>query len=786
MTAAEQIAAEQHHLDRAHRRRDAELAELEQRRTAALARDARSATDLDERDAEVRRLGARLTALMHAESTLCFGRLDREDGLRVHIGPVGLRDGDERLVIDWRAPAAAAFYAATARSPQGLLRRRHITLEGRRVIRVDDDLLGGTDGSERPGGDAAAGAGESELVGEGALLRALGSSRDGRMHQAVATLQAEQDAIIRAPRRGTLVVQGAPGTGKTVVALHRAAYLLYSALEVVRRGVLIIGPNSRFLGYIGDVLPALGETNVVTSTIEGLLPDLGPTRPADRTLQRLLGDEALAGALDAFLTGLQGASAATGHPVRWDGEEHLLDPEVVARCADRAQKHSRHHNIAREHFRELILEELTDRVAAADAAMLEDVEEGFEDVLRGVDAALDRGSDALMPVQEGRDAEAEQALARRQLRTELEADASVTADLEELWPHLSPEEAVTRFLREGLDRDAPPRPGTAEPTAPRWSADERAQLAASVEAGWTDAHVPLLDEAAELLGLDESEEREAAARAQSREIAHAQRVIAATPGLAGLVSAEDLAERSAATDSRDLATRALADRSWTYGHIIVDEAQELTPMQWRMLARRCPTRSLTVVGDIAQTAAPLETATWADRLSALRTEPRLTELTICYRSPRELVEAVAPLLHELRPDAREIDAVRSTGRPAHLVDGAIDEEEQVISWARSALGAGQRAIITPEPSWVLEALAGQGIAASDDDLRESLVVLPVPAAKGLEFDHVLVHAPDRIEAEHGTAMLYVALTRATSTLVAVQQGSVQRDLGPGWERGPLA
>src|SRR5699024_7578870 len=265
-----------------------------------------------------------------------------------------------------------------------------------------------------------------------------------------------------------------------------------------------------------------------------------------------------------------------------------------------------------------------------------------------------------------------------------------------------------------------------------------------------------------------------------RQLAHAQRVIASTPGLTGRVSAQDLAAQNAEVDTRDLATRALADRSWVYGHVIVDEAQELTPMQWRMLARRCPTRSMTVVGDIAQTSAPLSTTTWVDRLTALRTAPRQEELTICYRSPRELVEAVEPLLRQLRPDARAIDAVRRSGTQPVLADGDLDESEQITDWARSDR-AGQRAIISPRPESVLAALTASGTSASDDDLREDLVVLPPMAAKGLEFDHVLVHDPDRIEAEHGVATLYVALTRATGTLAVAQRGSIERDLGPAWE-----
>ncbi|WP_193105936.1 UvrD-helicase domain-containing protein [Brachybacterium sp. FME24] len=767
MSASEQIAAEQHHIDRAYRSLDAEIAQLDRRRTAALAQSAGDSTALNERDAEVRRLGSRLTALMRAEPNLSFGRIDRTDGLRVHIGPAGVRDGDDRLVIDWRAPAAAPFYAATAREPLGLARRRHLTLDQRTVVRVDDDLFGDA--------DTAGAEGTEDAVGEGALLRALSASRDGRMHDAVATLQAEQDAIVRAPKAGVLVVQGAPGTGKTVVALHRAAYLLYSAPEVLRRGVLIIGPNTRFLNYIGDVLPALGETNVVTSTIEGLLPGLEATAPAEPETARLLGDVAMATAISSFVTALQGASEEDGHVISWDGDQIFLPRGTLELCTDRARKHTQQHNVAREVFRELILDELTSRVEQADSDLLAEVDTGFEDLVGKLDAALAKNSDALMPMSEGHDPDGEQALERRRLRAELAADVTVQRDLEELWPHLTPDGAVTRLLRDGLDAQ----------TAPHLDEEERRLLAQSAEEPWTDAHVALLDEAAEILGEDDSDQVATAERAHQQQVAHAQRVIASTPGLAGLVSAQDLAERNTESDTRDLATRALADRSWTYGHVIVDEAQELTPMQWRMLARRCPVRSMTVVGDIAQTSAELASRTWSDRLAALRTTPRLEELTICYRSPRELVEAVEPLLRTLRPDAREIDAVRSAGTRPVIVDGDLDDAEQVLQWARGEHGPGQRVIITPAPQRLLAMLADQGIEASAEDLREPLVVLPPVAVKGLEFDHVLVHDPDRVADEDGLATLYVALTRATGTLTLIQSGPLTLELGAAWERRTL-
>lgn len=759
----DQLAVEQQHVDRVYDRLDVELTQLAERESAALGRDAADGVALNERDAEVRRLGARRTALQHAEHGVVFGHLDREDGLSLHLGPVGLRDGDERLVIDWRAPAAEPFYTATARAPQGLRRRRHITIEDRRVVHVDDDLLG----------DAA---GTQGVTGEGALIRALSRSRDGRMREAVATLQAEQDAIVRAPRPGVLVVQGAPGTGKTVVALHRAAYLLYSAPEVLRRGVLVIGPSARFLRYIGDVLPALGETNVVTSTIAGLLPGLDDVGPAAPDVARLLGSATMAETVERFLLSLQGASAPEGCTLTWDGDEVLIPCAVIESALDHARKQHRHHRDARDVFVKRILGELTRIVSDADEALLIEVESGFEAEVGKLDAALATNQDAVGPPQDEEDRAAQKDVAEAQLRAEIAADDGIIQALDDLWPRLTPEEALTRMLREGLD----------ENTAPQLSAHEREILADTAEQPWTAAHVPLLDEAAELLGEEDSDEAAAAETARRRRIDHARRVIASTAGVAGLVSAEDLAERAAEADTRDLATRALADRTWTYGHVIVDEAQELTPMQWRMLARRCPVKSMTVVGDIAQTSADLDTATWEERLTELRTAPRLEELSICYRSPRELVDAVEPLLHELRPEAQPLDAVRYSGNIPLLADGDVDEDEQVTTWAGEARGAETRALLTPEPTRMLALLEAAGIDAAADDLRSPLVVLAPEASKGLEFDHVLVHAPDRIAEQKGLATLYVALTRATATMAVVQRGEVRVDLGAAWNRRPLA
>ena len=243
---------------------------------AALRQDGGTAQSRLDRDAAVFRYGEQLARLDAAEDGLCFGRLDLQTGERRHIGRIGLRDESgegEPLLIDWRAPAARAFYVATAGAPHGVRRRRHIAMRGRRVVGVDDEVL-----------DRGELAGTSGLTGEAALLAALEATRTGRMRDIVGTLQAEQDAIIRSAHSGILVVQGGPGTGKTAVALHRAAYLLYTHRRLAERGVLVVGPNPTFLGYISQVLPGLGETNVLLRTVGELFPGVAarPRRGAAR------------------------------------------------------------------------------------------------------------------------------------------------------------------------------------------------------------------------------------------------------------------------------------------------------------------------------------------------------------------------------------------------------------------------------------------------------------------------------------------------------------------------
>ena len=319
-----------------------------------------------------------------AEDGLCFGRLDLRTGERRHIGRIGLRDESgegEPLLIDWRAPAARAFYVATAGAPHGVRRRRHIIMRGRRVTGLDDEVL-----------DREELAGASGLTGEAALLAALEATRTGRMRDIVGTLQAEQDAIIRSAHSGILVVQGGPGTGKTAVALHRAAYLLYTHRRLAERGVLVVGPSTTFLGYISQVLPGLGETNVLMRTVGELFPGVAADRAEGRLAEEVKGRAVMAGVLAAAVGDRQAAGPAE---IEFGGETLRLDRQVVETAARRARATRLPHNKARPLFQRQIIaalagqyadraRELADRLEADVADVLAEAREAIEADLAGL------------------------------------------------------------------------------------------------------------------------------------------------------------------------------------------------------------------------------------------------------------------------------------------------------------------------------------------------------------------------------------------------------------------
>ncbi|MFG3121736.1 HelD family protein [Streptomyces sp. NPDC048201] len=694
-----------------------------------------------ERDILVAERSGLLAALNAVDGSLCFGRIDLSDGTTHHIGRIGLRrDDTERtpVLIDWRAEVARPFYVATGHTPMGLRRRRHITSEGRTVTALHDEILDLGDDTRT---------GHEDPTGDAVLLAALNSARTGRMNDIVQTIQAEQDDIIRAPHRGVMVVEGGPGTGKTAVALHRAAYLLYEHRELLaRRAVLIVGPNPAFLGYIGEVLPSLGETGVLLATVGELFPGVKATATDTPEAAAVKGRAQMADVLAAVVAERQ-ALPDPVIAVEHDREVLMLDEGLVATARERTRAAKLPHNAAREHFEGHILNTLTDLYAERVGTDPYD------------------GSSLLDPSD------------ITQIRDELAENPEVWDAIDQLWPRITPRRLVADFL--------------AEPDAHLAPKDADA-VRRPVTRAWTVADVPLLDEAAELLGEDDRLARARADRERETQIAYAQGVLDVSyasrtyefddkeeddPESSEVLSAHDIidaerfAERHEEDDHRSAAERAAADRTWAFGHIIVDEAQELSPMAWRLLMRRSPTRSMTLVGDPAQTAEAAGVGSWSDILQPY-VEDRWehTRLGVNYRTPAEIMDLAAAVVRAEQPDFEPPSSVRSTGvRP--WVRDASDDLPGALAEAVAELtpAEGRLAVIAPRALHDTLATRLDGVTAGGPpDLTRNVVLLDPRQAKGLEFDSVLVVDP----AAYGTSDLYVALTRATQRLGVLHTGEV--------------
>ncbi|WP_147919087.1 HelD family protein [Ruania zhangjianzhongii] len=775
--STEVIKHEQQHLDRLYQRVDELRGEASHQLAETLRAPGTDSTALLDRDARISQLEQRTSELARAEQGLCFGRLDRTDGSTSYIGRMGLRSADlDSLVIDWRAPAAADFYTATAASGSDVRLRRHLLTRGRSVVGVNDELLEIDSDGGAPGAQSSSGA-SGEFVGEAALMHALTSERTGRMADIVATLQSEQDAIIRSGPDGMLVVQGGPGTGKTAVALHRTAYLLYSHPTIADRGVLVLGPSPAFLDYIEAVLPSLGETQAVTATLETLLPGVVATRTETAAAAAVKALPLMAEVVTRAVRRQEGSENATA--VTYQGDVYRIGADLLSRCTERARLTGLPHNEARATFTGELLDHLTERVLAGDQQLYDDADRGFEAELATLDAALAKGTDRLPAAVEGAGTEVTGLAAGHEaprIRQELSVDPAVQTLLAELWPELTP-----AALLEELYAD----PAVLAEVAPELDPGQREALRRPAGGGWSSGDVPLLDEAAELLGEDDSA-AESRRRAQHEAgLAYAQQVIAASGGLG--VSAAELADRFTESDTRPLAERAAADRTWAYGHVIVDEAQELTAMQWRMVLRRVPTRSLTVVGDVHQTAAVAGTTAWdelADANPSLAI--RQVELSINYRTPEPMMAAAVDLLRTVEPDALLPECARTAGAPPwvrpsqgefaeDLARAVVDEQHQVADGTFAVVAPHERLV---EIAMIVEAALPGASFGADVDLRAPCVVLTPEQAKGLEFDGVLVADPATIlDGRRGVNGLYVAMTRATQRLGLLCDGPVPPALG---------
>ncbi|MEC5200659.1 DNA helicase IV [Arthrobacter sp. PL16] len=738
--AKAELQGERDYVDGLYRRLDdlrAEKAEqlADVRRTQA----AGSHQNRSERDAFATMYEDRLAQLNAVDDRLVFGRLDLDSGNKRYIGRIGLSDEDLRqLMVDWRAPEAGTFYQATAFERMGVRRRRHLILSRRDVVAIEDDVL-----------DADLLGDDDSLQGEGALLAALNSRRTGQMSDIVGTIQAEQDRIIRAPLPGVTVVQGGPGTGKTAVALHRAAYLLYTHRDRLKSaGVLLVGPTDAFMKYIERVLPSLGETGVVMAGIGTLMPGIATVQETSEEAAALKGRIGMAEVIRTAVANRERVPAENKR-LNVEGTMLTLTPRQVARARERARATGKPHNEARVTFVKILLRELT------------------EQLLDKLEESSGGGNNA----------------DRSYLAEDVRSSRDVRIALNLAWMPLTPQKLVSELFS---------RPELLRAAAPTLSDAELAALLRPVDAPWTEADVPLLDEAAELLGdLDVSAGRDTAAREQEqkRDLANAERTLENVnasledSGVDGVLTAEDLAQHNAVSVTRlSAADRASGDRTWAYGHIVVDEAQELSPMQWRLLMRRCPLKSFTIVGDIAQTSSAAGSRSWQQALEPFVGERwQLEELTVNYRTPSQIAEAAVRMANAAGLVVSAPKAVRE-GRFSPVLDTVQDLVPSLVRAMPEELAAidgGLLAVIAPErllPD-VRAALApeyrdrvGTGAGGPGQDI----VVISPRESKGLEFDGVVILEPQEMldSATARVGDLYVAMTRPTQRLRVISSGEI--------------
>ncbi|HJE57716.1 MAG TPA: AAA family ATPase [Nocardiopsis listeri] len=743
-TEAAAIATEQERVTTMYERLDVLRARAGERLAAVHLQEDRSGfAAIVERETRAHEQALRGAQLNAVEEGLCFGRIDLAhpdgDAEARYVGRIGLRDSEyETILVDWRAPAARPFYAATPGAPEGITRRRHLRIRRRTVIGLDDEVFdpdGLSDGDRR------------QLVGEAALLASLDRGRTGRMGDIVATIQAEQDRVIRSALSGVLVVQGGPGTGKTVAALHRAAYLLYTHRAVLeRRGVLVVGPNPAFLRYIGDVLPSLGETDVVMRTVGELLPGMEATAREDHDVAAVKGAEAMADFVRAAIDDRQRSPLrAFGEAdlrVESDAGDLVVPGPVCERTLTTARGLRLPHNVARKYVVTTLLTEL----ARAEATLL-----GRPVVEEDLPHIGER----------------------------LWHDDPVRWALDALWPDLTPQRLLGEVF---ADPEALARVADAA------QVPEAVGLARPTGSPWTVEDVPLLDVAAELLGHDDSAER-ARERREEADRAEAERYAQGVLEFTGLAEQElmgldaaSLADRHRASGpTTTTADRAGADRAWTYGHVIVDEAQELSPMAWRSVMRRVPTRSLTVVGDVAQTGSAAGTTSWTAALEPYaRDKVHVETLRVNYRTPAPIMAVAADVLRAAAPGQEVPESVREDGDPPRAVRLTEDLSglPALVVEETEAILEGRVAVITSEASLaeVAGALPGAGRPQRHrNEEAAPVVVLSATESKGLEFDSVIVVRPEEVlDAPRGANDLYVALTRATRRLTVAHH----RDL-PG-------
>ncbi|GAB3623419.1 AAA family ATPase [Mariniluteicoccus endophyticus] len=670
-------------------------------------------TGLFERDVFAYQAAKRLATLDAEHEGLVFGRLDRTDGEVRYIGRIGVRDADyEPLVIDWRARAAEPFYRATPTDPMEVVRRRVLRCRGDKVIGIEDDLLDGENAND-----------ELVVVGEGALMAALSRARGPQMRDIVATIQAEQDEAIRAPYQGVTTITGGPGTGKTVVALHRAAYLLYSNRKRFEAGgVLVCGPSRVFMNYIERVLPSLGEDSVTLRSLGSVASDVLGFRaeavdPAQTHVVK--GSTRMVTILRRLVNEPLSSTSDEGRRLRVavKGEVLTLDEPVLMRIRNDVLRSTKL-NAGRAAAERGLLDALWSRLS--DEVDLERDE--FDDIVTG--------------------------------------QAAYPAFLAAWWPALRPTDVLSRLADPAL---------AARVSAHVLSAADAATLSASYaeDNGWTVADTALLDELAHMLGPVPPDD-DTDPTLFLTEGANVNEVV---------TTSETWRPRAEADPD--------ADQHDTFTHVLVDEAQDLTPMQWRMLRRRGSQASWTIVGDPAQSSWPDPEESRRALEDLIGNAPRRTfRMSTNYRSPAEVFNLAAKVVVKAFPNADLPTAVRSIGIEPRLLKSSPDALERDVIAQVAALSdevEGSIGVIVP-PSRMGQVSRALDRGDLSGQVAERVALVTPLECKGLEYDAAVVVSPDEIVAESpgGVRVLYVALTRPTQRLVTVDV------VGSGWRPRPDA
>jgi hypothetical protein len=647
-----------------------------------------------DRDLEVHRLTARLRTLRRFGLDLCLGHMVFADGAEpVYVGRLGLKDDAGRpLLVDWRSPAAEPFFGATHGTPMGLASRRRYRWTGGRISAYWDEVFT-EDGLAQ----------HAALDDQSAFIASLGGHRSGRMRDVLGTIQADQDAIIRAGSRGALVVDGGPGTGKTVVALHRAAYLLYSDPRLGHRrgGVMFVGPHQPYLAYVGDVLPSLGEEGVQTCTLRDLVPEGASAAPEpDPDVARLKSDAGMVGAIEPAVRFYEEPPTET-MVVETPWSDLRLSADDWAE-AFRAAEPGTPHNEARDDIWEELLAIL---VAKHD----------------------DEGVPAEM------------------VRASLRQNAALIEALHRAWPMIDAVDLVG---------DLWSVPAYLRLCAPWLDRDQVRTLQREDPLAWTIADLPLLDAARRRLGDPEASRRrrrhETAVAAEREEMSRVvDHLVAADDSemlVMSMLRGEDL--RGALVDDAGLPAADPDPLAGPFAHIVVDEAQELTDAEWQMLLQRCPSRSFTIVGDRAQARHGF-TEPWQERLERVGLgQVSLSSLTINYRTPAEVMTEAEPVIRAVIPDANVPTSIRKSGVPvAHESRSQLDT---ILDPWRAAHAEGVACVI------------GDPTFQATDRVRS----LTPELCKGLEFDLVVLVEPEAFGTGIEAAVdRYVAMTRATQRLV---------------------